>query len=513
MIERIANLILRNRVNGLKPILLPILFCFFLVTGSLGEEVPPFGTVGLILFYSGRSEQSRGVLDNLISNLQKIHRMDVRLYDIDVPRNYSILIKMEEQSGKGENELPVIFIGKDVIAGEEQIIQALEPAIRKYESLGGCALPALPEIGKEEARAAGSPIHIAYFYQKGCPRCDRAASLLGYLSKQYPNLVIRKYDIETSDGKILNESLCERLKIPEAKRLAAPSVIFANDALVREEITGPALEGLIQKYGSVKGIPPWEIAEGEEGRAKTHIIERFKTFNLTAVATAGLIDGFNPCGFATLIFFISYLTMIGRKRSEIFLVGLAFSLSVFITYFLIGLGFLRLLQSVSVIPAVGRVVYGVAIGLALALGILSLYDYVLCLKGRASGMLLQMPAFLKSRVRDVIRKEVKVNRYVMAAIATGFIVSFLELGCMGQVYLPTILFVSRVEKLRVHAVAYLALYNLLFIIPLLVIFALVYFGTRSERLSWWFQQHVAQVKLATCLVFFILAGALSLSFL
>ncbi len=108
--------------------------------------------------------------------------------------------------------------------------------------------------------------------------------------------------------------------------------------------------------------------------------------------------------------------------------------------------------------------------------------------------------------------KVFISDPIIAAAATGFVVSFLELGCTGQVYLPTILFVSSVQELRMHAVACLAIYNVMFIVPLLTIFALVYFGTRSERLSWWFQQHVAQVKLATSLLFFILAGALSLSF-
>jgi len=128
-------------------------------------------------------------------------------------------------------------------------------------------------------------------------------------------------------------------------------------------------------------------------------------------------------------------------------------------------------------------------------------------------MLLQMPAFLKDQVRGVIRKEARVNRYVLAAVATGFAVSILELACTGQVYLPTILFVSRAEEFRVSAVGYLILYNIMFVIPLLAVFSVVYFGIGSERLSALFQRHVSWVKLATSLVFFVLAGALSISLL
>ena len=128
-------------------------------------------------------------------------------------------------------------------------------------------------------------------------------------------------------------------------------------------------------------------------------------------------------------------------------------------------------------------------------------------------MLLQMPSLLKNRVRGVIRKEVSVDRYFLAAIATGFVVSLLELACTGQVYLPTILFVLRVQEFRLTAIGYLAIYNIMFIIPLLVVFLLVYLGMGSERLSIWFQSHVSWVKLTTSLVFFVLAGALSISLL
>jgi cytochrome c biogenesis protein CcdA len=259
--------------------------------------------------------------------------------------------------------------------------------------------------------------------------------------------------------------------------------------------------------------PPWLVAEMEKNLAEDRVVERFKALGVSTVAVAGFIDGVNPCAFATLLFFVSYLTFVGRARREILLVGLAFSLSVFVTYFLVGLGLLRVLQSVPVVPAVSRYVYLATIGLALGLGGISLHDYALCRKGRASRMVLQMPAFLKNQVRGIIRKEVWWNRYILAAIATGFIVSLLELTCTGQVYLPTILFVSRFQGLKASALGYLALYNFMFIAPLLGVFALVFFGTGSERLSLLFQRQVGRVKLATSLVFFVLAGVLALTLL
>ena len=123
-------------------------------------------------------------------------------------------------------------------------------------------------------------------------------------------------------------------------------------------------------------------------------------------------------------------------------------------------------------------------------------------------MLLQMPAFLKDQVRGIIRKEVRLNRYIVAALATGFVVSILELACTGQVYLPTITLMVRQEGGKALAVFYLLLYNVCFILPLLVVFGVVYFGVSSRSISKLMESRVGTVKLALAMVFFILGGLL-----
>ncbi len=495
-------------------LLVCVLFLVCLGSGPPERDDSPSGTVRMVLFHSGKSEGSMGIIDGLLPALREVYHIDVRLYDVDVAENYFLLMTLEEQHGRKESQLPVIFVGVDVIAGEGEIWENLESTIARYESLGGSEFPQFPEMGRGETRTLSHPVYMAYFYERGCPLCNRVESLISHLTASYRGLVVREIDIDTPEGTVLNESMCERMGVPEVRRLTAPSVFFSGDVLVGEEITPSALEGFIQKYGTQQQMaPPWNLGDAEKDLAEVRIVERFKTLKLSTVVAAGLIDGVNPCAFATLIFFISYLTFVGRGRREILLVGLAFSLSVFVTYFLVGLGLLRVLQSVSVIPVVGRLIYLVAIGLALVLGAISLYDYVLCRRGLSADMLLKMPAFLKNQVHGIIRKEARVNRYILAAVATGFVVSILELACTGQVYLPTILFVSRAEEVRANAIGYLAVYNGMFIIPLLAVFFLVYLGTGSESLSVLFRRHLSWVKLATSLVFFILAGALSLSLL
>lgn len=491
-----------------------VLFLVFQGSGLSERNDSPSGVVRMVLFHSGKSDQSMGIIEGLLPALREVYHIDVRLYDVDVAENFSVLMVLEERYGRKESQLPVIFVGDDVIAGEGEIWENLERTVARYASLGGCEFPQLTEMGRRETRTLSHSVYVAYFYQQGCPLCNRVESLISHLTARYRGLVVRGIDIDTPEGKVLNESMCARMGVPEVRRLTAPSVFFSGDVLVGAEITPSSLEGFIQKYGAQPQMaPPWNLAGAEKDLAEVRIVERFKTLGFPTVVAAGLIDGVNPCAFATLIFFISYLTFVGRGRREILLVGLAFSLSVFVTYFFVGLGLLKVLHSVSVVPVVGRLIYLAAFGLAVVLGAISLYDYILCRRGLSADMLLKMPAFLKNQVHGIIRREARVSRYILAALSTGFVVSILELACTGQVYLPTILFVSKAQEFRVNAIGYLAVYNGMFIIPLLAVFSLAYLGTGSERLSILFQRHLAWVKLGTSLVFFALAGALSLSLL
>jgi cytochrome c biogenesis protein CcdA len=116
-------------------------------------------------------------------------------------------------------------------------------------------------------------------------------------------------------------------------------------------------------------------------KAKESIIARFKSLGPFAVITAGFVDGINPCAFATIIFFMSYLALIGRKGRELIYVGIAFTTAVFLTYFLVGLGVFKVIQSLSVFALFSRILYMLIAALAFVLGVLSLYDFIKARRG------------------------------------------------------------------------------------------------------------------------------------
>jgi uncharacterized membrane protein YuzA (DUF378 family) len=209
---------------------------------------------------------------------------------------------------------------------------------------------------------------------------------------------------------------------------------------------------------------------------------------------------------ASLIFFISYLSLAGRKGRDILLIGIAFSSAVFVTYLLIGLGlFESIIALRDKIELISKIIYPIAGLCAAVFFYFSVKDYFKASAGKAGEMTLQLPKKVKGIIHKIIRKQVRMRYFVLAALTTGFLVSLFEFLCTGQVYLPTIIYITGIPELKTKAMFYLVIYNLLFILPLVVIFLAAYFGATSNKISGIFAKHVSTIKILTALLFFVLA--------
>jgi len=110
------------------------------------------------------------------------------------------------------------------------------------------------------------------------------------------------------------------------------------------------------------------------------------------VIGAGLLDGINPCAFATMIFLISYLSVRKRQGRELLATGGAFTLGVFLAYLGVGLGFLKFLTSLAILDVVGKWIYALTLVLCLALAWGSLSDFRKARAGRLEDMSLKLPS-------------------------------------------------------------------------------------------------------------------------
>jgi len=227
------------------------------------------------------------------------------------------------------------------------------------------------------------------------------------------------------------------------------------------------------------------------------------------VVLGGLADGINPCAFATIIFMVVYLTAVGRNKNEVLVAGVFFALAIFLTYFLLGVGVLIFLRSLKFLGWIKEAVLAAAGGLCLLFGVISLRDFFAGRKGDTQNVLLRLPKRLKSKIQVTVAKRSRSGNIALGALSLGFLVSLLEAICTGQVYLPIIVFMTKIAgPFRGQAYKLLLIYNLAFIVPLLIVFGLIYAGVGSERLAGFTQRHILKAKIVLAAVFFFLGGTL-----
>ncbi len=186
----------------------------------------------MYIFYAEDCPNCQAILQSYVPTLKSIYPfLEIKTFDLENPIYYEALAKLEKKFNRRGNELPVIFIGDQMLSGEREVMERLDPLILEYQ-IKGELIPPLPSIEIATVVETSQKtffVELAYFYQKGCPQCDRASYLLKYLVKKYPHLKVKEIDLNTSDGKRLNEILSNRLNLPMEKRLIAPSFFIGDD--------------------------------------------------------------------------------------------------------------------------------------------------------------------------------------------------------------------------------------------------------------------------------------------
>jgi len=210
---------------------------------------------------------------------------------------------------------------------------------------------------------------------------------------------------------------------------------------------------------------------------------------LTMVLIAGLVDGINPCAFTVLLLFITALTTalqagdgnVNRLRARMLGLGGIFIASIFLTYLALGVGVLASLDLFTRqhIPArIGAL-------LAILFGLWMLKDYFL----PELGWRLQAPARVGAIARQTAKKAT-----LPALVVGGFLIGLCTVPCSGAVYLG-VLSLLALQPTALQGYAYLVLYNVVFVLPLLIILIAASSRPMVNRLAHWNLHHKEWVRL------------------
>jgi hypothetical protein len=343
--------------------------------------------------------------------------------------------------------------------------------------LWGLLPGALTAAGKPPAEDAR--VDVYFFWSAGCPHCLEARPFVSRLPEALPWL--RVHDLEISRSR---ENA--RLYVAMAAELgevasAVPGFLYCGELEVgwhAPETTGAHLRSRLEECrqrllsGEPAAAPPDTVLLPGLG---TLAPDAF-SLPVFTLLVAGM-DAFNPCAFFVLLFLLGLLAN-QRDRTRMLIIGGLFVTVSGVLYFAFMAAWLSLFRMIG---SLGWVTVGAAL-LALAIGAVNVKDFFAFKRGVS----LTIPT---SRLPDIYRR----GRAVLAAgsfptmvgatLVLAVAANFYELLCTAGFPMVYTRVLTMHDLSPAGYYAYLALYNLIYVVPLLVIVLIVTFALGRTQLS------------------------------
>jgi cytochrome c biogenesis protein CcdA/glutaredoxin len=324
------------------------------------------------------------------------------------------------------------------------------------------------------ASAAGSiassqnTVELYDFYGQGCPHCANLHTFLESIKGNYPSLVVHEKEVYFNKT---NQNLMQDMaKAYNTEVKGVPTVFIGNKVFAGfSDAIGQNIEAEIQRCTKEQCISPMERLSGNFTEPTPSITQ---TLTVGAVVSGAIVDSINPCEFAVLIILLSTILATGTRRKAL-LAGLAFSLAVFISYYLMGFGLYSAIQ----ISGLAHWFYAVVSVLAIIVGLFNLKDYF----WYGKWFVTEVPMKWRPRMKVLLKHVTSVP----GAFAIGFLISLFLLPCTSGPYIAILGLLAKTTT-RSHALLLLLLYNLIFILPMLIITFSISLGlTTTEKAEHW----------------------------
>lgn len=339
---------------------------------------------------------------------------------------------------------------------------------------------------------------IYFFYGDGCQHCAKAEPHLTYLESKH-DLDIQKFEIyKDRQNMLLLSDYFDSYDIPD-KDKGVPVIFIADKYLIGYD---PIVEQLDELIKSNKGAecPVLNGVDGTGVVGKKSPLERLAGLSLLTIIGAAFVDSINPCAIAVLLILMAALMAAGRKGRAI-KAGLAFTLSIYIAYFLFGIGLFSAIQ----VSGFSYWIYkGIGI-LAVLIGLANIKDFFWY---GAGGFVMEIPRSWRPTLKNLLSKVTSP----LGAFLIGFIVCFFELPCTGGPYIVILgLLADRMTLMA--SIPLLILYNVVFVLPLIFITLLVYAGYSTvEKTTEWKERNLRLLHLIAGLIMLALGALIVFGF-
>lgn len=219
---------------------------------------------------------------------------------------------------------------------------------------------------------------------------------------------------------------------------------------------------------------------------------------LPLVISTGLLDSLNPCAISLLLLYIAMLFSMHKSRRTIMTFGFFYIAAIYVTYFLIGLGLLRVFHFFT-FP---NLIVKIGAWLAIGFGVLNLKEYFF--------------PDLPIHIRISLDERKKAAQWaqkatIPAAIVLGVMVGSFEFPCSGSVYLA-VLALLRAQASFAQGIGYLLIYNVMFVLPLVLIYLAATNRVVVEKMINWQEQNGRKFHLLLAALMIVLGAAILIWF-
>lgn len=217
---------------------------------------------------------------------------------------------------------------------------------------------------------------------------------------------------------------------------------------------------------------------------------------ITIFVTAA-VDSINPCAIGVLILMVSVVLASGQSIRRMLFLGMMYILAIVAVYLGAGLGLVYFFTQIPLVLT-EYLSIGVALIIIIA-GIIEIKDFFWYGKGFS----LMIPPIFAKRLHNFASRTT-----VWGVMFLGAFVSAVELPCTGAPYLAIITVLS--QYFDFTAFLLLVFYNIIFVMPLIIILLLVASGKKLQDIKAWKQANRAHMRLFAGLLLIALAWLLIL---
>jgi cytochrome c biogenesis protein CcdA len=332
---------------------------------------------------------------------------------------------------------------------------------------------------------ASFALDIDFYYGEGCTHCAATSEIFDELSTEY-DLNITTYEVySNAENREAMFRLYDQYGI-DVRTGGVPTTIIDNKVFIVGEMEKSEWEEIIDECIA-------NCTKKALNRESSEFLEEGSTAQLTlpVLVGAAIVDSINPCTIAVMVLLIGAV-LYSKGKKQALVSGLLFAFTIFVMYILYGFGIMHAITTLELT----RVFYMIVTAAAFILAIMEVRAFVDYKPGM---MAVEMPMFLRPHAKKVTSEATSPLGVIVAAIFC----SLFLIPCSSGPYLIVLGMIAKAATLQ--TVSYLLLYNFIFVLPMLIITVLIFFGkTTVEKVGKAKDKYIRYIHLVSGIILFLL---------